>query len=231
MLSGMPKRRGLCWEIAHPRVVYLGTDDQPTQGQMLPVYSLTEGLPQSRLRKIVHHVVNELADEVPEVFPASFLTNHQLWFIGPSLRAIHIPRNSEDVQQARRRFVYQELLVLQLALALRRWNLQRTGRAPALPATAKIDARIRRLFPFELTAGQQQAIAEIAADMGRSVPMNRLLQGDVGSGKTVVAVYAMLLAVAHGHQAVLMAPTEVLARQHFRTLAKICIRAGSALIC
>ena len=83
-----------------------------------------------------------------------------------------------------------------------------------MEATAKIDARIRRLFPFELTAGQEQAIAEIAADMAGPLPMNRLLQGDVGSGKTVVAVYAMLLAVAHGYQAVLMAPTEVLARQH-----------------
>ena len=93
--------------------------------------------------------------------------------------------------------------------------------APPLEATAKIDARITRLFPFELTAAQKQAIGEIAADMARPVPMNRLLQGDVGCGKTVVAVYAMLLAVAHGSQAALMAPTEVLARQHRRTLEKL----------
>ena len=92
-------------------------------------------------------------------------------------------------------------------------------RAPPLVATAEIDARIRRLFPFELTAGQQAAIREVAADMARETPMNRLLQGDVGSGKTVVAVYAMLLCVAHGYQAALMAPTEILARQHADTLA------------
>ena len=164
---------------------------------MLPVYALTEGLPQSRLRTIIHHVVDELADEMPEVLPVSLLALRQLWPIGQALRGIHMPRDSEDVEQARRRFVYQELLALQLALALRRWNLQRSERAPALPATAKIDARIRRLFPFELTADQQQAIREIADDMGRCVPMNRLLQGEVGSGKTVVAEYAMLLAVAH----------------------------------
>jgi ATP-dependent DNA helicase RecG len=115
--------------------------------------------------------------------------------------------------------VYQELLVLQLALALRKRMLTIDARAPELPTSAKIDARIVRLFPFELTAGQRQAIDEIAADMARPHPMNRLLQGEVGSGKTVVAVYAMLLAVAHGHQAALMAPTEVLARQHFRTLS------------
>ena len=218
MLSGTPKRRGLCWEMSHPRVINLGESDQPAQGQMLPVYALTEGLPQSRLRKIIHQVVQELADEMPEVLPESLLADRQLWPIGRALRGIHMPRDSEDVRQARRRFVYQELLALQLALALRRWNLQRSQRAPALPASAKIDARIRRLFPFELTGDQQQAIRELAEDMGRCLPMNRLLQGEVGSGKTVVAEYAMLLAVAHGCQAVLMAPTEVLAQQHFRTL-------------
>ena len=92
--------------------------------------------------------------------------------------------------------------------------------APPLAATALIDARILRLFPFELTQGQRQAIAEIGTDMGQPRPMNRLLQGDVGSGKTVVALYAMLLAVAHGHQAVLMAPTEILARQHALTIQR-----------
>ena len=93
--------------------------------------------------------MNELADELLEVLPASFLALHQLWPIGQALRAIHMPEDSTEVEQARRRFVYQELLVLQLALALRRWNLQRTRACPALPATAKIDARIRRLFPFD----------------------------------------------------------------------------------
>ncbi|MHB8863580.1 MAG: ATP-dependent DNA helicase RecG [Pirellulaceae bacterium] len=218
MLSGTPKRRGLCWEMSHPRVANLDEAEQPPQGQMLPVYALTDGLPQSRLRKIIHHVVNELADEMPEVLPESILAARQLWPIGRALRGMHMPRTSDDIGQARRRFVYQELLALQLALALRRWNLQRSQRAPELPATAKIDARIRRLFPFELTGDQQQAIRELAEDMGRCAPMNRLLQGEVGSGKTAIAEYAMLLAVAHGHQAVLMAPTEVLAQQHFHTL-------------
>ena len=105
-------------------------------------------------------------------------------------------------------------------MALKKHQQHDLRQAPPLEATAQIDARIRRLFPFELTAGQQQAIAEIRADMGRPRPMNRLLQGDVGSGKTVVALYAMLLAVAHGHQAVLMAPTEILARQHAQTIRR-----------
>ncbi len=220
MLFGAPKRRGLCWELSHPRVVPLGDGQLPTRGEMLPVYSATEGLSQAKLRHIVRHVVQEYADAIEEVFTGEFLAEHDLLGIGDALRKIHTPNGPDDVYQARHRFVYQELLVLQLALAMRRWELQQSHDAPELTATAKVDARIRRLFPFELTEDQQQAIHDIASDMGRKVPMNRLLQGEVGSGKTVVAEYAMLLAVAHGYQSVLMAPTEVLARQHLRTLGE-----------
>ena len=136
-------------------------------------------------------------------------------------RRFIFPADQASIARAKRRFVYQELFVLQLALAIKRWQQHDKRQAPALTATAKIDARIRRLFPFELTEGQRTAIAEISADMAGPLPMNRLLQGDVGSGKTLVAVYAMLLAVAHGYQAVLMAPTEVLARQHAQTLERL----------
>lgn len=220
MLSGLPKRHGLCWEMAHPRIVYLDPDQPVPAGEILPVYPLTEGLRQSRLRFVVRHAVAKFADLIEEVLPESFRAEHDLCSIGDALRGIHRPNDWETVRQSRRRFIYQELLTLQLALAMRRWTLQRHHRAPALPATGKIDARIRRLFPFELTSDQHHAIEDIARDMGRPFPMNRLLQGEVGSGKTVVAEYAMLLAVAHQHQAVLMAPTEVLARQHFRTLER-----------
>ena len=156
-----------------------------------------------------------------EVFPAEYLQAHDLWPLRRALPEVHFPSDREGLERARRRLVYQELFILQLALALKRRQQQQQQKAPPLEATAQIDARIRRLFPFELTAGQQQAIAEMAADMGRPQPMNRLLQGDVGSGKTVVALYAMLLAVAHRYQAVLMAPTEVLARQHALTVEKL----------
>jgi ATP-dependent DNA helicase RecG len=111
--------------------------------------------------------------------------------------------------------------VLQLAVVARRWQQQVGFRAPSLPASPDVHARIQRLFRFEWTAGQRAAIAEVAADMARETPMNRLLQGDVGSGKTVIAVYAMLLCVARGYQAALMAPTEILARQHAETLADL----------
>ncbi len=220
MLFGTPKRRGLCWELSHPRVVPIGDGQRPPRGEMMPVYSSTEGLSQAKIRHIVRHVVEEFADSIEEVFTENFLAERGLLRIGDALRQIHMPNDSDDVEQARYRFVYQELLVLQLALAMRRWQLQQSHDAPELTATAKVDARITRLFPFELTDDQQQSIRDIAADMGRKTPMNRLLQGEVGSGKTVVAEYAMLLAVAHGYQSVLMAPTEVLARQHLRTLSE-----------
>jgi ATP-dependent DNA helicase RecG len=139
--------------------------------------------------------------------------------LAAALPAIHSPQDSSELERARRRFVFQELFILQLAVVARRWQQQVGFRAPPLVATPDINARIERLFPFEFTAGQRAAIREVAGDMASETPMNRLLQGDVGSGKTVVAVYAMLTCVARGHQAALMAPTEILARQHADTLS------------
>jgi ATP-dependent DNA helicase RecG len=220
MISGKPKYEGLVWQMAHPRVETFGEDEEEPTGQWLPVYPLTEGVQQWNMRKIVRAAIEGFTEFLDEVFPEPYLDEHDLWPLRRALAEIHFPSDRASLEMARRRFVYQELFVLQLALALRR-EQQRVGQAPALEATAKIDARITRLFPFELTAGQKQAIAEIAADMAGPRPMNRLLQGDVGSGKTIVAVYAMLLAVAHGWQAAMMAPTEVLARQHGQTLRRL----------
>jgi ATP-dependent DNA helicase RecG len=221
--SGKPKLNGMFWEMAHPMIVPLEEgEDEPAAG-LVPVYPLTEGLQQWQVRRVVREVVASYADLVDEVFPLAYLEAHSLWPIRRALPEIHFPGSREALAQARRRFVYQELFVLQLGLAVKRQQ-QAARQAPALEATAQIDARIRRLFPFALTASQERAIAEIAADMARPTAMNRLLQGDVGSGKTIVAVYAMLVAVAHGCQAVLMAPTEVLARQHYLTLERLLAR-------
>jgi ATP-dependent DNA helicase RecG len=219
-LSGPPRRRGLRWEMSHPRIAFPGLESSPDASGPVPVYRLTEGLRQHQLRRLVAQVVATHARAVDEVFPEAYLAEHQLPGIQEALRDIHNPPSEAALDQARRRFIYQELLVLQLALALRRARLLHQCQAPVLEATAKIDARIRRLFPFELTEQQETAVQEISRDMGGGHPMNRLLQGDVGSGKTVVAEYAMLLTVAHDYQAVMMAPTEVLARQHAHTLQR-----------
>ncbi len=220
MLSGTPKRAGMRWEMTHPRIQNSETSDDAEKGEILPVYPLTEGLKQTHMRRIVANALDEYSRDVQEVLPETLIAENDLWSIHAALANIHFPRTIEALDAARRRFVYQELLVLQLALAIRKHQLVTSRRAEPIEATAQIDARIRRLFKFTLTDGQEQAIQEVVADLNRAVPMNRLLQGDVGSGKTLVAIYSMLVATAQGFQAALMAPTEVLARQHYETLSR-----------
>ncbi len=220
-ISGKPKIKGLFWEVSHPIVVPLADEEAEPSGEIRPVYGLTEGLKQWEMRRIVAETVEAYGSLLQEVFPQEFLDTKKLWPLERALPEIHKPSDWESLELARCRFVYQELFILQLALALRREQQSRFCDAPQLETSAKIDARILRLFPFELTAGQKECIERISHDMSRTAPMNRLLQGDVGSGKTVVAVYAMLVAVAHGHQAVLMAPTEILSRQHAKTLHRL----------
>ena len=220
LLTAAPKLRGLMWEMSHPQVTYLADEEAPLDSKLVPIYSLTEGLSQYHLRRIEHAALDEFAEVLEEVFPAALLAEYRLMPLVEAVRAIHLPADRDELEQARRRFVFQELFVLQLALSIRR-SEQRGLPAYPLPVDARVDARIRRLLPFELTASQDAAIAEISADMALDRPMNRLLQGDVGSGKTIVALYAMLAAVAHGKQAALMAPTEILARQHGDTLAQL----------
>lgn len=219
LLTAKPKIRGLMWEMSHPQVTYLEEEEADATGKrMLPIYPLTDGITQYHMRRMVDAAVEEYADVPEEVFPEKLLEAYRLPPIGQAIHAIHGPDDSEQLAAVRRRFIFQELFVLQLALSVRR-NQQQSVAAPELPTTTKIDARIRRLLPFELTASQEAAISEVTADMALDRPMNRLLQGDVGSGKTVVALYAILVAVAHGKQAALMAPTEILATQHAQTLA------------
>ena len=136
------------------------------------------------------------------------------------LRQVHFPETVHQGLAAKKRFIYEEFLVLQLGLALRRRELRDRRQAPKLLCDRDIDAHIRRLFPFALTKDQDKAVAAICKDLASDRPMQRLLQADVGAGKTAVAVYALLVAVANKHQAALMAPTEVLARQHWHTVEK-----------
>lgn len=219
LVAGKVRLRGLHWELPHPQVQGLDAEGQVPSG-LWPVYGLTEGLTQAPLRTILRGVLETHLGLLDEVFPSDWLTAHDLAPLGEALAQIHFPADQASLARARRRLIYQELFILQLALATKRQHEVGQLRAPALASNGRIDARIRKLFPFALTACQERAIGEVSHDMGQTHPMNRLLQGDVGSGKTVVAVHAMLLAVANGHQAVLMAPTEVLARQHTQTLER-----------
>jgi ATP-dependent DNA helicase RecG len=221
LYSGKPKRHAGRWEISHPRVQWLTTDDRDAHGGMLPIYSLTEGLQMDELRRIMRHVVEDcaglLADELPEGYRARLKVSG----IGEAFRSVHLPTNREQYDAGRRRLILQDLLELQLGLAIRRRTWQTRGAAARLPRSAKVDSRIRRLLPFQFTPGQNNAVREIATDLDSPIAMHRLLQADVGAGKTVVAVYAMLVAVAAGFQTVLMAPTEVLAAQHWNTINRL----------
>ncbi|MDR1493520.1 MAG: ATP-dependent DNA helicase RecG [Planctomycetaceae bacterium] len=224
LLTGKPKwDQNNYWVFMHPKLTYLADDEDPNQAlePMLPVYPLTEGLQQHHLRKILRNALPSYAPLLDEVFPEPFLRRHNLLPIHDAVWQIHFPKSDQEAALARRRFIFQELFILQASLAIRRLQHQTRLKAPVLEILPKIDVRIRKLFSFALTEAQENVVREIVADMRQPIPMNRLLQGDVGSGKTVVAVYAMLLAAAHDHQAVFMAPTETLARQHLRTLRRM----------
>src|SRR5919204_93168 len=165
------------------------------------------------------------APDFPDALPAETRGRLELPLLPDALTALHRPRDHGEAELARRRLAFDELLVLQLGLA-RRTRERERERAPALGAPGELVARYLAALPFELTPHQGSAIAEIDADLAGSTPMQRLLQGDVGSGKTVVALYALLRAVENGLQGALMAPTETLAEQHFLTVEPICAELG-----
>ncbi|GIX00715.1 MAG: ATP-dependent DNA helicase RecG [Pirellulaceae bacterium] len=208
------------WEISQPRLVVLGEDEEEVETRPLPVYRLTEGLKGAHLRRLLRRTLPVLIPQVPEVLPDWLRERLAVVGIHAALEKIHFPESTEDIHLAQRRFKLQELLSLQLALLLQRHRRVHEKSAPHCPPEGKIHHRILRRLGVELTDDQLAAIADIGRDMASGVPMNRLLQGDVGSGKTVVAIYALLLCVAHGCQAALMVPTEVLAQQHYRTLTE-----------
>jgi ATP-dependent DNA helicase RecG len=215
--SGKPKWYKNHWQMSNPRVQALDADDEESP-KILAVYPLTEELRVDQLRKIIRNAVDEFATHVPERIPGQLREQRKLPEVQEALRVVHFPPTLAAARSARRRFVYEEFLILQLALAVRRRELRDRQQAPAIRVNQAIDAHIRKLFPFRLTRDQDRTVAEVCKDLASDRPMQRLVQADVGAGKTAVAVYALLAAVANKHQAILMAPTEVLARQHWLTL-------------
>lgn len=208
------------WEMIQPQIVKLADGEMPEEQKPLPTYPLTEGLQQAALRKVYRNGIKRLVPLVEDALPPPIREQLGVLPIQDALLQMHWPDSLELAEQARKRFVTQELFILQLAVGLQRMARQKAALAPPCPASPKVHSRILNRLGFILTGDQSRAIADVSDDMQRTVPMNRLLQGDVGSGKTVIAQYAMLLCVANGYQAALMAPTEVLARQHSISLAK-----------
>jgi ATP-dependent DNA helicase RecG len=184
------------------------------------IYPASKGLTSRQIKHVIAPVLEHLDNLVSEFYRKEFLKKTELISRKDAFAWIHLPPDEEKLSQAKRRLKYDELFLMQLGLALRRYKVQHFSNAVPCKFTDKIDSRIRRRFPFLLTEDQNECISEIVADMGKSQPMNRLLQGDVGSGKTVVALYAALLVVANKMQVAIMAPTEILAGQHFLSIER-----------
>ncbi|QDU07570.1 ATP-dependent DNA helicase RecG [Gimesia aquarii] len=221
MFSGKAKKRSGKWEMSHPQYQVLEEDLDNPQGLILPKYSLTEGLKMYQIRRLIRAVVDEYAHLIPDYLPEAFLQEQSLTPLSQAVIQMHKPQTMEEYHAGVHRLIYDDLLEFQLALAMRRRLWTCVDNAPLLKVTAKVDARIRRLFPYDLTDGQNQAIQEVSDDLGSGRAMHRMLQADVGAGKTAIAIYAMLSTIAGGYQAVLMAPTELLAVQHWETINEI----------
>ena len=186
-------------------------------GGILPLYPLTEGMTQAILQQCIRTVLT-LLDETPDPVPIELLARHGLTDLDSALRDVHRPRSQRDLDRALRRLRYDEALSIQLVLARRRAAAKEFPAEPCPPIAGGLLEAFDRNLPFALTTGQKAVGEQITTDLSTIHPMNRLLQGEVGSGKTVVALRAMLQVIDAGRQAVLLAPTEVLAGQHARSL-------------
>ncbi len=222
-------------EMHHPDIELISADemkDEAAVSGIMPVYPLTEGVFQKHIRRVIQNALKTFGPGVPEFLPQDVRDKRSLPGILESLTRVHSPPHDEDAEefnshrsQAHRRLAYEELFLLETGLALRKRG---AIEEPSVPVEAQggLLEEFRRSLPFTLTPSQDKVAGEVLADMAKDSPMNRLLQGDVGSGKTVVALFAALAAIEAGFQVAMMAPTEVLAEQHFRVVSEMLSRVG-----
>jgi ATP-dependent DNA helicase RecG len=219
-------------ELHHPDLEWIdNTDDAEADslhfGRIVPVYSETEGLSQRRIRTIMHRVITEYAPKVTSPIPVEVTERCTLMPLPDAFREAHFPDLYDDVQllnlqtsPAHQRLAFEEFFFLELGMALRQRDIMRESGIAFHTDDTPSATELLHILPFRLTAAQRRVVNEIQRDMANPHPMNRLLQGDVGSGKTVVALIASLIAVDNNYQAALMAPTEILAEQHYMTLSQ-----------
>ena len=187
-------------------------------GRIVPLYPLTEGITQRLLRRWMDTALNLAASQMPEILPSDLLERHGLPSAAGSIREVHFPADLDSAEAARRRFVYEELLAMQIAILRRRHEAVDTAEGISHKTDGPLLTAFRNSLPFTLTPGQEQAVKDVLGDMAAPRPMFRLLQGDVGCGKTLVTLHAVAAAVDGGSQTAFMAPTEILAEQHYATL-------------
>lgn len=207
-----------------PMYEVLNDNAQPVHtGRIIPVYPETHGVSSKWLRRQIFQILEELTAQIEEYLPQELREQHQLLDLQTAIKQIHYPTTLEQAEKARARLGFDELFLLQLAAKQRKkqWQEQKKGHAFDLTVYQKKIDELLTSLPFILTSSQQEAVHDIFSDLQGNKPMNRLLQGDVGSGKTIVAAIAMYLAHLNGFQSALMAPTEILAQQHYETITKL----------
>ena len=219
--SGLVKKNKYGVTLEDPELEVLdhagGSIESLKIGRVVPVYPLTDGVPADLVRQAVIAAL-PFASQLKDPLPAELRNQYGLMGVTDAIANIHFPADSDILASARRRLVFDEFFYLQLGFLQRRQAQKHIQASAVLAPTGKLIDRFNQLLPFELTGAQNRVINDILNDLQSSTPMNRLVQGDVGSGKTVVAVVAILAAIQSGYQAALMAPTEVLAEQHYRKL-------------
>jgi ATP-dependent DNA helicase RecG len=217
---------GPAWEPLEPDLVHTG--------RLVPVYPLTEGLHARWLRRIMKRTVEYWTKRLPDYLPASVREHTDLMQLETAVAQMHFPDDAESLTQAHRRLSFDEFFLLQIGVLRQRQQWQSQPGVPIPVTSSKVDAFLGSL-PYELTQAQRRVLDEILQDLASDRPMSRLLQGDVGSGKTVVAAAAIVAVTTTGYQAAMMAPTEILAEQHFQTMTtmlagydlNICLLTGS----
>ncbi len=195
-------------------------DERVATGRLSPVYPLTEGFSNNRMRNLIHDVLDDYVRFVADPLPASVRDAYGLMDLPTALYQVHFPDDAEQLAAARRRLAFEELFYIQLGVQQRRAALQSVA-APALAADMEQLAQFTAILPFTMTGAQDRVTQEILADLRRTVPMTRLVQGDVGSGKTAVAAAAMWTAALSGRQSAMLAPTQILAEQHHRGVGRL----------
>ena len=220
ILYGKVERYNNKLQMNNPEFEFLDNqDDDPLNvGRIVPVYTLPSGFSQRSLRRLIKNALDEFVPKINDPLPFDLRSRHHLLNLAQSLLNIHFPQDLALQQQAHTRLSFEEFLLFQLPLVLRKLSRKNKIGIKHLVSGGLIEDFISGL-PFQLTGAQQKVITEIKTDMASSQAMQRLLQGDVGSGKTVVATLACLMSIQSGHQAVFMAPTEILARQHYEKIS------------
>jgi len=222
-VSGLVKQTKYGINIDSPEIEVLGGEGDPIEslkiGRVVPVYPLTDGVGADLVRKAVVAALPAVV-ELRDPLPRELREKHGLVDLRVAIAHIHFPPTSEDLTVARRRLVFDEFFYLQLGLLRRRKEQQQQQTDVQMAPTGQLITDFYSVLPFKMTGAQQRVVQEILNDLQLPTPMNRLVQGDVGSGKTVVAVVGILAAIQAGYQAALMAPTEVLAEQHYRKLVE-----------